>query len=814
MSRAPARKGPPAKSGKATAKPRPSRSLSPSWLVVGGLAIATIILFRDVMLLGQVFLSPDSAAPLGFVRVGEESLKHGVYPLWNPYIFCGMPSFASLAYNPFIYPPDLPVWVVTHLLPLPSTTWLVLYYFLAGLGSYLVCREWGMSRIASSFAGLVFLSMPNLVAAGAFGHGSQLMDSAYIPWILWLAARVFRGGRLADVAWLALALGFQMLRGHVQICYYTWLALGLYWVIEVAMGGADRPAMAARLKRGAGVALALGLGLALSAFLYLPVHDYVQYSIRGGNVNGGVGMDYATQWSFGGVELLTFFVPGAVGFGNPTYWGAMPFTDYPEYMGLGVLLLAAVGLVRARHRRTVLYLALVSVFALLVSFGHNGFVYRFLYDHLPYFNKFRIPVMILILLQLSVALLSGEGMDAVLEARAATAEASRTRLVLGIGTALAVLIFVLGAMPDLWHDKLARLAAGVAASTHRQLDPSLLQQALTGAGGDAIRVGLLAIFLFVASWLCVRRTIPVGTFAAAAFLFAAIDLWIVDQQLMAPVLGAPIALAQTNERDEFVDFLSPVADSARAHGQEIRIFALGQDLQSNRFAGFRIASLTGYHAAKPKIANDYVSAILDSLQEGHQLPRGFLAAAGVDFWVVPGQISAQRYLRAVFRGQTGYVYQDSAAMPRARLVTSYQVVPYDQQLKKMMQISYDPSGPTMLAEALPGPLGPPGGQVRITSYDLNEVDMEADCPGPAILGFADLYLPGWTARVDGRPTPILRADYCFRAVPLATGHHRVEWKYEPRALTEGLWISILALLGVGAMFGVSAWRSRRPTAGR
>jgi len=440
------------------------------------------------------------------------------------------------------------VWVVTHLLPLPSTTWLVLYYFLAGLGTYLVSREWGASVGGATLSGIAFLSMPNLVAAGAYGHGSQMMDSAYIPWVLWLAARVFRTGKLADMAWLALVLGFQMLRGHVQICYYTWLALGLYVVVEVAAGGSDRPEPRTRLMRGGAVLAALGLGLALSAFLYLPVHDYVQYSIRGGNENGGVGMSYATQWSFAGVELLTFFVPSAVGFGSETgtYWGGMPFTDYPEYMGLGLLLLAAVGLVRARRPRTALYLGLVSLFALLISFGHNGFFYQLLYAHLPYFNKFRIPVMILILLQLSVAVLAGEGFDAVLEARASETPATkRTRLALLLAIIFAGLIFVLGAAPDLWRATLAAMAH----QSHPDLSPPAIQAALGMAQGDAIRVGILAILFLGAGWLALRRTISPGLFVIAACLLAAIDLWIVDQQLMGPILGAPQLAAQANDRD-------------------------------------------------------------------------------------------------------------------------------------------------------------------------------------------------------------------------------------------------------------------------
>jgi len=811
-------KGSPKKSAAQRAlkrEPAPSRWTSPAVIACLVLAAATLVLFRNVMLLGQVFLSPDSTAPLGFVRVGEEALRHGVYPLWNPFIFCGMPSFASLAYNPFIYPPDLPVWVITHLLPLPSTTWLVLYYFLAGLGTYLVSREWGTGVSGATLSGLAFLSMPNLVAAGAYGHGSQMMDSAYIPWVLWLAARVFRRGKLTDVAWLALVLGFQMLRGHVQICYYTWLALGLYVVVEVAMGGPDRPDTRARLVRGGAVCGALALGLALSAFLYLPVHDYVQYSIRGGNENGGVGMDYATQWSFAGVELLTFFVPGAVGFGSGTgtYWGGMPFTDYPEYMGLGLLLLAGVGLVRARRPRTALYLGLVCLFALLISFGHNGFFYQLLYAHLPYFNKFRIPVMILILLQLAVAVLAGEGFDAVLEARTepASAATKRTRLALALALAVAVLVFVLGAAPDLWRDTLANLAH----RSHPDLSSPAIQAALGMAQGDALRVGILAILFLGAAWLALRRTISPALFVTAACLLAAIDLWIVDQQLMAPILGAPQLQAQANERDEVVDFLAPMADSARAHGQEIRAFVLGSDFRSNRLAGYRIASLTGYHAAKPKLADRFVNAIGDSLNQGHNLPRAFLSAAGVNFWVVPGQLGGNvPYLRGVFRGQEHVIYSDSSAVPRAHVVTRFQTMPYEDQYARIMRNDYDPTTQVLLAEAPPGPLGPAGGQARITRYDLNEVDMEADSPGPAILRFGDLYFPDWTARVDGRKVPVWRADYCFRAIPLPGGHHRVEWKYEPRALTEGLWISILALVAIGALFATGALRSRRQLAGR
>jgi uncharacterized membrane protein YfhO len=50
--------------------------------------------------------------------------------------------------------------------------------------------------------------------------------------------------------------------------------------------------------------------------------------------------------------------------------------------------------------------------------------------------------------------------------------------------------------------------------------------------------------------------------------------------------------------------------------------------------------------------------------------------------------------------------------------------------------------------------------------------------------------------VDDREQPILRADYNFRAVPLAAGSHRVVFEYRSGSIRLG---GILTLLGVVAV---------------
>src|SRR6267378_175421 len=315
----------------------PARPLSAAWAAVI-LAVLVAVFFHDVMMPGRTFVSPDAVAPAGFAHMGEQSLwKDHVYPLWNPYVFLGLPSFASGAYNPLIYPPDWPLALVQKVIPLPDMSWLLLYYFLGGWFFFLLAREWGARAEGALLGAIAFVFAPNLVAVGSHGHGSQLVDSAYLPLMLWLTTRWLRRGKLTDLGALAIAGGFQMLRGHVQICFYTWLALGLDTLVEGIAAwrrgpqeGGTGGAAPRLLMRAAGIVVAGALAFGIAGFYNLPLQDYARWSIRGGGAGGGIGVDRATQWSLSPIELPTIVLPGWAGFGGQTYWGGMPFTDYPN----------------------------------------------------------------------------------------------------------------------------------------------------------------------------------------------------------------------------------------------------------------------------------------------------------------------------------------------------------------------------------------------------------------------------------------------------------------------------------------------------
>jgi len=69
------------------------------------------------------------------------------------------------------------------------------------------------------------------------------------------------------------------------------------------------------------------------------------------------------------------------------------------------------------------------------------------------------------------------------------------------------------------------------------------------------------------------------------------------------------------------------------------------------------------------------------------------------------------------------------------------------------------------------------------------------------------------ATVDGIPTPILRANYAFRAVRVPAGISVVEFRYRPRSVWLGAAITLGSLAAVATYAAVALGRRRRGAAG-
>ncbi|MCC7362672.1 MAG: YfhO family protein [Anaerolineales bacterium] len=155
------------------------------------------------------------------------------------------------------------------------------------------------------------------------------------------------------------------------------------------------------------------------------------------------------------------------------------------------------------------------------------------------------------------------------------------------------------------------------------------------------------------------------------------------------------------------------------------------------------------------------------------------------------------------------VYEHQGVLPRAFVAARAETADDQTALARLADPAFDAAGTVLLADAGAGeqPPSAPPRPATFTHYAPERVVVEAE--GPGYLVVTDAYYPGWEATVDGRPTPILRADVMFRAVALTAGTHTVVFSYAPRSVTVGLWVSGTAWLGLGGMLLAAAWGSRR-----
>lgn len=96
---------------------------------------------------------------------------------------------------------------------------------------------------------------------------------------------------------------------------------------------------------------------------------------------------------------------------------------------------------------------------------------------------------------------------------------------------------------------------------------------------------------------------------------------------------------------------------------------------------------------------------------------------------------------------------------------------------------------------------------RLVHFDRDEVIVAVDAPAPGILVVNEAWAPGWEADVDGRATPVFRANYHLRAVAVPAGASVVRLRYAPRGRVALPVVFVIGFLALGfATLGPRGWR--------
>jgi len=816
-------------------------TLSPTMqdvLAVVFLYLVTLILFRGIVFDNAAFAAGgDTAADQSYAHAGAAiEQKEGVDVLWMPYFFSGMPTFGNVAFVPHrvSYLQTVMLTVLNVFYLNGTWTWLVVYYFLGGVGMFFLLRTWKFSRAAALLAALTFMLSPYMVGLAGEGHGSKLMALSYLPLVVLLTHQLFERRDLLSFGLLAAAVGTLMLTDHMQIVYYVFVFCALFLGYHIVNDVRHQPRLA--LIKVVLFAGALVLGFCISSYIYLSVYEYAQYSMRGGGTtgaSGGLAYDYATNWSWHPAELVTLLVPGFFGMKAEYYWGPMiPWTNSSVYVGLAPLLFGAIALAY-RRTRLVIFFAATAVVLVLLSFGSNfSLLYQPLFNALPFFNKFRSPEQILHLLPFTTGVLAAAGYTALVEAGAEGARPDAARLARTLIAAAAILggVFLLavlfqssmldalpasmfvkeGQMAQLQRQYGARAAQALAQLREARFDvfwKDLVKFALLGA----LLCGFAAAYL--------KGAIRGWSFAAIVVLLTAIDLSLVDAKYIDP-----------QPRESVMQEFKP--DATKKFLQEqpglFRIFA-GIDpsdplYMDNSFAYHGIQSITGYSPAKLRIYQTLLdSCMYRSPDPAFPINMHVVDMLNAEFMVTHFRLPEPKFQAVnVDQAERVITYRNPAALPRAFFVDTAVVAANDGEVFRLLDAAaFDPARTAVLYKPLPEKVGPVDSAhaPQITSYKSREIRIRTDAPAAALLVLSEIYYPaGWKAFVDGNETEIYRTNYVLRSVVVPGGQHEVVFTFDPPLyrigwiLTNVAWCVTLACVAMG-VWRIPALRARRTPPG-
>ena len=559
-------------------------------------------MFYDVLYSDSIFLTQDS--------ISAKSIKHGIekstvdfgeYPKWMPWIFGGLPSTHSMQnISEYYYPHH-----IIKLIKIFSIPWFwnfLIHFLFAGLGMYVLLNHLKLNFFSSLFGSLAYTIMPWMITMIVHGHGSQIMTAAYIPWVVWAMFKLKNESELRYISILALLIGLQLQRAHVQIAYYTWILMAIYIIYDIYISYYSKSKY--DVKFIAKWAFASIIGFCMSLWIYIPLLNYAPFSKRSSSA-GGASFEYATSWSMHPYESLTMLLPSSFGFGELTYFGFMPMTNFPNYSGIVIVFMTFFAFYKTSRQLSYFFLTILII-SLLISFGKHTFIYEILYNFLPYFNKFRVPSMILILFQFSITVLAAIGLNNLCKNIKDERVLKKSLIISGAISIIAVLRLV-------FHDFSNALDKRV---TTNNLRVELMQN-------DLFYSIVLLVSISVLIYLSTNSKIKSRLFLISIISLSYLDFYRVNSKIIYPDLKTTYSQDSPMKNKDFLkkhldEKYDDIISYLKKDDSYYRVFEASFDSQgrlrpehnNNRLAAFNIESINGYHPAKLSIYESFNSVPL------------------------------------------------------------------------------------------------------------------------------------------------------------------------------------------------------------
>ena len=726
-----------------------------------------------------------------------ESLRKGDLPLWNPYLFCGVP-FLAAGQHSAMYPFSLLFYIMPIVRAYGYFTWLQLV--LAGLFTYFFLHTLRVNRFGALVGAITYMLSAFMVVSVVF---TMIIAAAcWLPWLLAMLERIVqrweRGDKRAPLLEMvggALGLGMHLLAGHVEITYYVLLVMAYYTLVRIGLvwwrreGGRGWAGIGAAGRTGLWCLALVGLGMGLGAVQYIPLYELVTRSFREGEVT----YQQIVGWAYPIRRIIALLVPDF--FGNPsqhrvfdlfrwkwvptthnlygqpvtsTDWGIKNYVEGGAYVGILPLLLAALAVLsRIRHHAShtthhtsrtsesdngsvIWIFALLALLSLCFVFGTP--LYRLIFL-LPGISQLHSPFRWVFPYTFSLAVMAGFGADVLAKGRR-----PRSHPWLGWGTLLA-------GMGTLAALALSRIFTGPLKPLLRKVFIELAKASYAFASWELFysyevrNLGRLGLVLAAsgAVLLVSRSSRARQTRWGRLYLWQIAALALLAADLL--LLGYGFNPAAD---PKLAEFKLPVVDFLQSDPDLYRFTTLEwHDRTFNANVGmyYGLYDVRGYDSIIPKQYAEYMELIehqgellynrISPLFGLHSLDSQLLDLLNVKY-ILTTRLFHHPAWELVY-DEDLMVYRNLEFLPRAFVVREARVYPDRQERERELR-RINPRAYVILEEEpeLDLPMKDHAGEctATIAAYGPNEVLIEAHMPAPGFLVLLDSYFPGWKAYIS------------------------------------------------------------------
>ena len=678
---------------------------------------------------------------------------------------------------------------------------------------------------------------------------------------------------------LIMLYGIMSLNLHPQMTYYIFMLIGVLACAELYIHIKDKAWKDLGISLGV-LALCLLLVVGTKASWLEMNQSYLKETMRGGhseltsnsdsaptNSNSGLSLDYATAWSYGVDETMTFLIPnwegGASGYNVgaksdlcetmvknrvpkrsaeqfcqqvPTYRGEKAFTSGPVYMGAIICFLFVLGLliVPGPYKWALL---IATLFSVALAWGRNMmWLTELFFNYFPMYNKFRAVESILVVAEITMPLLGILALQQIVDKKIAW-EKLRVNMFIagGITMGLCLIFALFTGMVDVTSSYDAQWASQV---------PAWLRDAIYDERVAMIKADAWRSFIFIAlgfavvywyAWKSNSESLNTKHSTLNYVLYAALAALVLADML--PVNKRFFGndhFVKAKDADAYFAMQPYEQQILQDDDPNFRVLNLATNTFNDARTSYRLKSIGGYSAAKLRryqdLIDEHISREMNPLMQTIMQTQGFMlpdANEGKDFPVL--NMLNMKYAIVPLQGGKQAPVQNPYAMGNCWFVDEVLWVDTpdeecaalktldlhtqavaDKKFAEVLDVTKPEVTPLMAFDK---------NAIVLTSYQPNCLEYVTMSEQNKVAVFSEIYYPhDWHLYLvdkEGNNSveiPLARVNYTLRAAVIPAGAHQLRMVFEPHALKTdkaSVAILILALLLSAGGLTYPLWRRKK-----